>query len=155
MAGVVGLPSAALGVFASQPSRVRRHEGGALVRGEGLEHCLLNAVEDRVEAVERAATGSRDAHDVAAAVGGIRIPLDEAAAAELVERGHHVAAVDAGVASEVGLAARPVLVERREEPVVVATEALSGSNPWWRDGRAAYGTDDGPGRSGQASRGEY
>ena len=50
--------------------------------------------------------------------------MDEAAVGELVERGDHVAAVDAGVPPEVRLAARPVLVERGEEPVVVSTEAL-------------------------------
>ena len=66
----------------------------------------------------------RDAHEVAAAVGGIGVPLDEAAVGELVECGDHVAPVDAGVPSEVRLATRSVLVERGEQPVVVATEAL-------------------------------
>src|SRR5207248_8460675 len=68
----------------------------------------------------------RDADDVAASVGGIRFALRESTGDQIVQRCHHVAAVDAGASPEVSLAAGTVLVERGEHPEVISAEALGG-----------------------------
>ena len=66
----------------------------------------------------------RDGDDVATTVGRIGLASGQSPLDEVVQRRHHVAPVDARAATELGLAARPVLVERRQQPEVVSAQTF-------------------------------
>src|SRR5262247_3417483 len=105
-----------------QQSRQQLAFGG----GQGGEQLVLDAGQHSVEQAELLGSGRGDGDDVAAAVGRIGGASDQPASGEVVERCHHVAAVDAGAAAQCRLAGWPELFQGGEQAVVVADEAGGG-----------------------------
>ena len=107
----------------------------------GASTAVLHVVDHTIETLEGAQAPARDGDDVATTIGWVGLAPGQSPLDEVVERRHHVAPVDARAAPELGLAARPVLVERRQQPEVVPAQTF-GSR---RHPSAAPGTGRWPG----------
>src|SRR6266700_1565785 len=103
------------------------YQGGELAplrRSQWRKQFVLDCVDEGVEVAQLidAFRGERD--DVAALVLGVDRALDQVAQLEFPQCRRDIAAVDSGAAAQVGLARGTILVERREQPVVVAAKPV-------------------------------
>jgi hypothetical protein len=90
---------------------------------EGREELILNALDDRPQPRELAATCGGDGHDVAAAVVGVTLTRDHVALLERVEHRDEPAWIDRQRLGDPRLRHPGAFAEDREDAVVVELEA--------------------------------
>jgi len=92
---------------------------------ERSEQRHLDAVDDLVQIEELLAAGPRDHDNLAALVVRVDAPFDERTRLEICESSGDIAAVNSRATAQVSLTHWPYVLERSEQPVVVAAQPFA------------------------------